>query len=148
MLMFRPSVHRCGFATRVRANSRRRSLLRCWLLVFVERYPPCDVLQELRRNFFSSKNARCDGKPDCRFETIRCVVLPNLSRSALMVSVDQLVEVGGGDFAALPAIKVVPEFEQGGGEFAVVRDTCPLSYEPLDTFRCLLHRKVLSERGS
>jgi hypothetical protein len=97
-----------------------------------------DVLQKLWRELLLPKDSGRHGKPNRRLQMIRRVLLPSLPRGALMKLMDQIVKVGGGDFALLPGFEMRPEIEERLAQLAVVGDGRPFSNK---TCECAVRKR-------
>jgi hypothetical protein len=101
-----------------------------------------NVLQKLWGQLLSMKNARRHGIPNRRLEVIRRVLLPDLPRCALMELMNQVVEVGGCDFAVLPPVELRPEIEESLSQLSIVSDGRPFSNQTFQCFRSVPHREL------
>ena len=96
--------------------------------------------QEFVRQLLSAKNPSRAGGPDDRLKMIGRVPFPDLPRGALMELMNQVVEICGCDFSALPPVELRPKFKESMAELSIVSDGRPFSNETFHGFRRIFHR--------
>jgi hypothetical protein len=74
---------------------------------------------------------------------IRRVPFPDLAGRSLVELMNQVVEISGSYFAALPPIELRTKGEERPSELPIVGDGRPLSNQPFDDLLGTLHGRLL-----